>query len=597
MTTDTKKKSSFLRFMGYIKPYWFLIALAALGGVIKFVVPMIFPQIMKYFIDVVLNPNAPLTSAQRISKLNFFSLMIIGIYIFIWIPGTYIRHYFVGKASNRVIFDLRYDLYLHIQRMSTSFFKGNQSGEIVSRLMNDIILAQNMIGNALTNVWIDGSIVIVLLVVMFKMNALLTIVSLCIFPFHILTIKTLGRQVKKNSRAVQDEIAEMNGSVQEKITGYSVIQAFAREKHEQLGFFRECRKLLNYSDVSSKLGSINNVVIGFLTGVAPIIVVWTAGQLILKNKMTVGEMVVFFSYLGQFYMPINRFSELNMVFATSMAAIDRVFETFDITPEVIEKEDAVECPKNLKGEIVFNNVSFAYEDNSKILKNINLTIKPGQRVAIVGSSGSGKSTLINLLPRFYDPTSGNITIDGIDLRDYKMRSLRQNIGMVLQETILFSGTLRENILYANLRATNKQIVQAAKAANAYDFIMNIPEDFNTEVGERGVKLSGGQKQRIAITRVFAKDPKILILDEATSALDSESENLIQEALNRLMKDRTTIVIAHRLTTIIDSDVIVVMDQGEIKEIGSHEELINKGGIYKHLFEEQFKDVKEIIEKI
>jgi ATP-binding cassette, subfamily B, putative efflux pump len=597
MSITQKSKSPFRRFMVYIKPYWLLIALAAVGGIVKFSVPMIFPQIMRYFIDEVLNFKTALSSVARIQELNKLCIIIIGIYLFIWIPGTYIRHYFVGKAGNRVIFDLRYDLFMHIQRMSASYFKDNQSGEIVSRIMNDIILAQNLIGNALTNIWIDGSIVIFLLFVMFKMNVVLTLVSLSIFPFYILNNRRLGRKVKKNSRMVQDEIAEMNGIIQERISGFSIVQAFAREKYEQLNFFKECRKLLSYSDISSRLSSINMVVTGFLTAVAPILVVWTAGQLIVRGQMSVGEMVVFYAYLGQFYMPINRFSELNLIYATSMSAIERIFETFNISPDVVEKEDAIEFGKDLKGEIVFKNVSFGYDEDRKVLNNINLTIKPGQRVAIVGSSGSGKSTLINLLPRFYDPVNGSITIDGVDIRDYKLKSLRQNIGMVLQETILFSGSLKENILYANLKASDKEIKEASRAANAYDFIMELPEKFETEVGERGLKLSGGQKQRIAITRVFAKNPKILILDEATSALDSESENLIQDALNRLMKGRTTIVIAHRLTTVIDADVIVVLDQGQLREIGNHEELIHKGGIYKHLFEEQFKDVMEMVERI
>jgi len=589
-----RKKSEFVRFLSYIKPYWFMIAIAAFGGIIKFTMPMVFPKVMQYFIDDVLSSESTMSYTEKLHELTFWSLLVIGLYLFIWVPGVYVRHYYAGKVGHKVIFDLRYDLYLHIQRMSSSFFKENQSGSIVSRLMNDINLAQNMVGNALTNIWMDGAVIFVLLFVMLKIDPLLTLVSISIFPVYIIASKKLGRLVKKNSRQVQDEIAEMTGELQEKISGYAVVKSFARERYEKLRFFKEARKLLDYSIQSTKLNSINMFVVGFLTAFAPIIVIWFSGYLIINNRLTVGEMVVFYSYLGQFYFPINRFSELNIVFSTSMAAIERVFEVFDREPDVKEKEDAIECSADLKGEVEFKNVSFGYDNDSLILKNVNFKVKPGMKVAFVGPSGSGKSTLVSLLPRFYDPVEGTISIDGVDIRDYKLASLRKNIGMVLQDNILFSGTLEENIKYGNPRASKAEIIEAAKAANAYDFIIQSPYKFDTEVGESGMKLSGGQKQRIAIARVFVKNPKILILDEATSALDSESENQIQEALDRLMKGRTTFVIAHRLSTIINSDIIMVVDDGEIKEMGTHEELLKKSGLYEYLFNQQFGEVKKLM---
>lgn len=594
-SNSKRNKKVLWRFLSYVKPYWFLIVLAAIGGVVKFTTPLAFPQVMRYFIDFVFSPSSTLTAEQKLFEVNKWSLAIVAIYLFIWVPFTYIRHYFAGMAGHRVIFDLRYQLYQHIQRMSASYYNQNQSGAIVSRLINDIALAQNMVGNALTNIWMDGTVIIVLLVIMFKMNFYLTLAALSIFPIYIFATRRLGKLVKQNSRMVQDEIEEISGDLQQKIAGFAVVQTFAREKFEQLQFFRESRKLLEYTIQSARLSSINMVVVGFLTATAPVFVVWIASQLILRSGLTVGEMIVFYSYLGQFYFPINRFSELNVIFSTSLAAIERIFEVFDMQPDVKEKEDAIECSEDFKGEIEFRNVTFSYEEDKKVLNGLNLKIPAGKKVAIVGSSGSGKSTLVSLLPRFYDCSDGSILLDGRDVRDYKLRSLRQNIGMVLQETILFSGSLMENIRYGNPRASKKQVIEAAKAANAYDFITQLPDGFNTEVGERGVKLSGGQKQRIAITRVFLKNPKILLLDEATSALDSESENLIQDALERLMRGRTTVVIAHRLSTIIDADMIVVMNKGQIMEIGSHDELMAKYGFYRHLFEEQFKDIKEIIE--
>lgn len=592
--SEEGKQKVFIRFLSYVKPYWFMIVIAAIGGIIKFTMPMIFPKVMQYFIDDVLSPESTMSYSQKLHELTFWSLLVIGLYLFVWIPGVYVRHYYAGKVGHKVIFDLRYDLYLHIQRMSSSFFKENQSGAIVSRLINDINLAQNMVGSALTNIWMDGTVVFVLLFVMLKIDPLLTLVSISIFPIYIIASKKLGRLVKKNSRQVQDEIAEMTGQLQEKISGYAVVKSFARERYEKLKFFKEARKLLDYSIQSTKLNSINMFVVGFLTAFAPILVVWFSGYMIINKRLTVGEMVVFYSYLGQFYMPINRFSELNIVFSTSMAAIERVFEVFDKEPDVKEKEDAIECSSDLKGEVEFKNVSFGYDKDNMIIKNVSFKVKPGMKVAFVGPSGSGKSTLVSLIPRFYDPVEGTISIDGVDIKNYKLASLRKNIGMVLQDNILFSGTLEENIRYGNPKATKREIIEAAKAANAYDFIMESPYKFDTEVGESGMKLSGGQKQRIAIARVFVKNPKILILDEATSALDSESENQIQEALDRLMKGRTTFVIAHRLSTVINSDIIMVVDDGEIKEMGSHEELLKKGGLYEYLFNQQFGEVKKLM---
>jgi subfamily B ATP-binding cassette protein MsbA len=478
--------------------------------------------------------------------------------------------------------------------MSASFFKDNQSGGIVSLLMNDIAHAQNMVGNAMTNIWMDGIVIIVLMFIMLRIDVVLTLVSLSILPFYFFTVKRLGGSVRVTSKKVQDETEYLTGDLQEKISGFSVTQSFVRERFEQWRFLRESRRLFNYTLRSVKLNTWNNVIVGFLTSIAPVVVVWISGQRILGGALTIGEMIVFYSYLGQFYMPLTRFAELSVVFSTSMAAIERVFEAFDRQPDVQEMKDAIECPEDLKGEIEFRDVTFGYEKDKPVLKNINLKILPGQNIAIVGTSGCGKSTLINLIPRFYDPESGTIAIDGVDIKKYKLGSLRERIGMVFQESILFTGTIGENIAYGRPRATKKQVREAAIASNAYDFIEKLPDKFDTFVEEKGANLSGGQRQRIAITRVFVKDPSILMLDEATSSLDSESEKQIQQALERLMKGRTTIVIAHRLSTIVNADVILVMDNGEIVERGTHDELLESGGLYKHLFEEQFKDVVEMV---
>lgn len=583
-----KQKSVFMRFLAYVKPYVWLIALAAVGGIIKFTVPLIFPQILQYFIDDVFSATSTFTETEKLYELNKCTIFIVAVYIFIWVPGTFIRHYFTGKAGHNVTNNLRFDLYKHIQKMPASYYNKTHSGGILSILMNDIALAQNLIGNALTNIWMDGSLLIILLVVLIKMDPVLTLTSLSIFPVYVVVTKKMGKKVKTNSRMVQDETQEMSAQSQEKIAGYSIVQAFAQEKYEQKLFKKEADRLLNYQIKSSKLSSLNNVFTGLMTALAPIFVVWVGCQRVLSGALTMGELITFYTYLGQFYLPINRFAELNVVFSTAMAALDRIFKTMDLPVEIEDNENAIDC-SSIKGEVEIKDVKFQYDTEKQILKGINIKIPVGERIAIVGASGSGKSTLVSLIPRFYDVNEGSILIDGINIKDYKLESLRKNIGMVLQETILFSGSIRDNIRYGKLDATEEEIIAAAKAANAYDFIMSMPYGFDTMLGERGAKLSGGQKQRIAITRVFVKNPKILILDEATSALDSESENLIQEALENLMTGRTTIIIAHRLSTVINSDEIVVMNEGNIVERGTHKELLEFDGAYKRLYDAQFKD--------
>lgn len=588
--TEVKTKpgrSVFFRFLQYVKPYAWLIVIAACGGIIKFMVPLIFPQILQHFIDDVFVVNSTLSTQQKLHELNYWTIVIVGIYTFIWIPGTFVRHYFTTKAGNNVTFQLRYDLYRHMQDMSASYYNKNQSGGIVSVLINDIALVQNLIGNALTNIWMDGTLVFVLLFIMFRMDWVLTLASLTIFPFYLFVGRKIGRCVKYNSHMVQDETQEMSAHIQEKVGGYSVVQAFTQEEYESRKFKKEAFKLLHFQLKRGMLSSVNTTMTGYLTAFAPIFVIWVGCQRIISGALTIGELVTFYSYLGNFYTPINRFAELNVVFSTSMAALERVFHVMDQHPEIVDAPDAIEC-RDIKGQVHLKNIQFSYEKNVKIIKNVNLSIPAGERIALVGSNGSGKSTLVSLIPRFYDVTGGGIYIDGKNIKEYKISTLRQNVGIVHQETILFSGTIRENILYGKPTASEDEIIQAAKAANAYDFINDMPDGLETVLGERGAKLSGGQKQRVAIARVFIKNPKILILDEATSALDSESEKMIQEALERLMVGRTTIMIAHRLSTVVKCDEIVVMNKGKIIEKGSHIQLLAQNGAYARLYRTQYE---------
>ncbi len=579
------KPQTFVRFLTYVRPYWFFILLGVLGGIVKFTVPLLIPQVTRYLLDhVYLNPQ--MSVATKLHQLFLGVGGLILVFILVWAPFTYLRHYYTGKAGNRSVFDLRCDLYERVLRMSTSFFRRHQSGGIVSRLINDIGLAQNLVGNALTNVWMDSISLGVILYFLFQIDLKLTLVALVTFPVYLFFYHNLGQKLKVSSHQIQQEIEAISGNVQEKIAGSLVVHAFNQEKSEQKNFNRDSEKLFSTTMYSVFLQSLNMVITGVLTNLAPLIVTIYGGYQVILGHLTVGELVAVGMYLNPLYLPLQRFSELNVVFSSSMAALDRIFEIMDEEPEIADKPNALKL-SDVRGEVSFEDVCFSYQTESPILHQVNFTVKPGEKVAIVGHSGSGKTTLVSLIPRFYDVDSGAVLVDGYDVRDLTVKSLRRQIGIVLQDPVLFSGTIHENILYGNPKASQTEVAMACKAANAYDFIKTLPQGFDTEVGERGAFLSGGQKQRLTIARAFLKDPKILILDEATSSLDTESERLIQEALERLMVNRTTFIIAHRLSTIMTADRILVLHNGSIVQSGTHEQLIQQNGIYQNLYFGQF----------
>ena len=587
----SNKRHDLIRFLGYVKPYWYLVLLAAIGGAVKLSMPLVFPQVLAHFIDDVLPATSPLTLDQKLYELAFWSVFMVVLYVVIWVPFTYYRHYLAEVAAQKTIFDLRYELYNHIQRMSASYYSRNRSGEIVSRLINDIKLVQDLVGNALANIWMDSIVLIVVFILMLRMNWILTLVSISLFPIYVIFTKKIKRLVRQNSREVQHELADMQGDLQEKITGFSVVKLFNREESERQSFREKSEVLLEKQVKSTKYSTVNVIIVGLLTALLPVLVVYVGGRFVLAGLLTIGEVVVFNTYLGQFYLPINRFSELNVVVAQSMAGVERIFNVLDTEPDVKESKNAVDFDKNVSCNIEFKDVHFKYEEGDEaVLKDVNLKINEGQKVALVGHSGCGKSTITNLITRFYDVERGEVLIGSRNVKDYKLKSLRENVGMVFQDTILFSGTIEENLRYACPSASKEEIKRALVAANAYDFVKDMQRGLKTIVGERGVGLSGGQKQRIAIARVFLKNPRILILDEATSALDAESEALIQEALDRLMVGRTSLVIAHRLTTVINSDLIIALDHGRIMEQGTHQELLEKNGVYADMYHKQFKDV-------
>ncbi len=579
-----KGRAAVWRFLAYARPYWAYISAATAAGLVRFLAPLVFPWMLKELLDrVVLNESLDDSAKQQ--TILYLALTVLAVNI-IWMIATYYRSVFAAVAGHRMMRDMRVALFNHVQRLSHAFFTRHQTGAIVSLLVNDISLAQNFVGSALTNVWMDVTLLLALIAILMSIHPMLTLVSLVLMPVYLFALKAMGPRIQQTSKEVQQRLEVLSGELHEKVAGVAIVKGFARETAEAELFADHANKLLKKVLYSVRFTATNEVVVGFVVHTAPVLVVWYGVYQILGGRLSVGELTQFLLYLGMFYYPLQRLSDLSVVLSNSLAAIDRIFEYFDTRPHVRERPQALRLTE-CRGRIEFDHVQFSYDADAPILQDINLTIAPGQTVAFVGPSGAGKSTLANLVPRFYDPVAGRILLDGNDLRDVELTSLRSHIGIVNQETILFSGTVQENLLLAKPSAAMDEIVAALEAANALDFVQQLPEGLWTEIGERGAVLSGGQKQRLAIARAFLKDPRILILDEATSSLDSRSERRIQDALHRLLRNRTSIVIAHRLSTVLRADQIVVLEAGRVVDMGRHPELLARGGLYAQLYNEQF----------
>ncbi|MBO5522390.1 MAG: ABC transporter ATP-binding protein, partial [Roseburia sp.] len=584
------------RTIRYILPYWYLIAASTVAGVLKLTVPLVLPQVVKYFTDVVLVSGSPFSPEEKMAEIYKWLLILLCLYICIYIPAAFIRQAGSTEVSNRVMHTMRCQLFNHLQGMSAQFHHENKSGSLVTRVNSDVEQVHGFIWNVATNIWIDSIVLIIYLVLMLRINVPLTIVAAVTLPLSVIATKKIRARIRKANKKVLREFSDISGYMQERMAGFAVVKLFGMEEQEKDRFhdisesiYRNNRKVNRYFSLGEALTA------SFSEIICAVVVCFAAG-FIVKGDMSIGDMIVFYSYLGYFITPIRRFAELNVTYARSMAGIERVYEILDTEPDIVEKKEAAKLPENAGMDIAFRHVSFQYDKHSYIhnIDDVSFSVQEGEKIALVGSSGCGKTTIVNLLTRFYDADSGTIYIAGKELREYSLDSLYAQMGMVFQETILFSGTIEENLRYGKPDATMEELEAAARAANAYDFIMKTPDGWNTVLGERGIGLSGGQKQRISIARVFLRNPKLLILDEATSALDSESEKLVQEALDQLMENRTTIVIAHRLSTIVNVDKILVMDKGRIVEMGKHEELLKKGGRYTELYRMQFQDVLEAV---
>jgi len=573
------------RFLSYYRPYKGMFFMDMFCALISSGIDLLFPSLVKYLMDEVYSKRpANLLEIVLLSSAGLLILYII----------RYFCQYYITSWGHimgaRMEADMRRDLFNHLQKLSFSFYDNANTGKLMSRITNDLFDISELAHHGPEDVFISFVKIVGAVIIMLTMDLKLTLILLALTVFIVVFTGYYNLKMRAVFSENRRKIAIVNAKAQDSLAGIRVVKSFANEDIEFCKFNEGNKQFLETKEssyvVMGKFHSGNQ----FLQGILYLSVLLFGGIFLNHDKISISDLVAYILFINVFLNPIERLVNFTESFQRGMSGFDRLLEILDTKPEIVDSEDAEEL-KDVKGEIVFNNVSFSYNDKTVVLENINLTIKNGQTVAIVGPSGVGKTTFCNLIPRFYEVNSGSITIDGKDIRKLTLSSLRKNIGMVQQDVYMFSGTIAENILYGRPDATMEEVIEAAKLANAHDFIMELENGYDTFVGERGVKLSGGQKQRISIARAFLKNPPILILDEATSSLDNESERLVQESLNKLAHGRTTLIIAHRLTTIRNADNIVVLSARGVEEQGTHEELMAKGGMYASLYKGGFSDVE------
>lgn len=535
-------------------------------------------QLVRLIVDDALKGNRP-------DLLPYYCLGLVGLAI---VAGFFRfgQQYFTECMAQRTIYDIRNKLFDHVQRLSFSYHDEAETGQLISRATSDVQALSRFLGHGITHLVTDSLIFLGVLTICLYMNWKLALVSLSTSPILLVAVLRFGGKIRPLYTAVQNQRGTMTTAIQQNLMGIRIVKAFAREDHEIEKFDKQSLGLLERQMETARVSAKYMPFMDFLTAGATTLILWYGGMQVVRGNLTLGSLLAFNSYLMRLISSVRMTGWIMNMTQNAIAAADRIFEILDTHPEVHIK-DGAKVLKDCKGAVEFRNVSFAYNDGSRVLSNINLKVEPGEMVAFVGRTGSGKSTIINLLPRFYDVTEGAILIDGVDIREYKLESLRRNIGIVAQETFLFGDTARENIAYGKPDADLEEIIEAAKAANIHDFIESLPDGYETQIGERGVNLSGGQKQRISIARALLMNPPILILDDSTSSVDTETELLIQKALASLTKCRTTFVVAQRISTVQRADKIVVLDKGRIAEMGTHAELLQKGGLYAEIYRLQF----------
>jgi ATP-binding cassette, subfamily B, bacterial len=588
-----------IRITDLLYPHWPTLSLAFIAVLGESLTDLLEPWPLKIVFDYVFGSKrmpewlagvVGFLGDDKFSILNFAVLAVLVIAIF-GALSSYFEKYLTSSVGQWVMHDLRRVLYSHIQRLSLSYHDQKRTGDLISRVTSDIDAVQNLISNVLLGILVNVLTLVGMVLVMFYLNVEFTLIALLVAPGLFLVVYYFTRRIKKASRAMRRKEGEVVSVLEEVLSSIRVVKAFAREDYEQKRFEQESRESVEAAlaarNVKAKLPPIVEIIVACGT----CLVLWWGARLVLSGGLTSGELLVFLLYLGKMYKPMRELSKMTDTISKASVGWERIREVLENETQVRDRPGARRAPR-FKGKIEFDHVAFAYNENQPLLKDLNLKIEPGQLAALVGPTGAGKTTIVSLLPRFYDLTAGQIKIDGRDIREFKQRSLREQISFVLQESLLFRASVAHNIAYGKPEATHEEIVHAAKLANADEFIDQMPDGYDTMIGERGVTLSGGQRQRITIARAIIRNSPILILDEPSAGLDAASEKLVFDALANLMTGRTSIVIAHRLATVLRADVIFVIDNGEVIEQGTHAELLERGGLYARLYELQFKGEEE-----
>jgi len=570
-------RSNLFRFLAYVRPYRKQLALSTVTGVLKYNLPVLFPWILKDVVDSLLTGKVGRTG------LGFDQLMGLAVLLFaVNAVITYFRTLLADNLAHAMVADIRSNLFGHLSRLPVDFFHRYRTGAISSRVISDVSLAQSFVSLAGTNLFMDVTSLCSITVAVFLMNWKLAVITFCTLPLYVVLQRHVGRRMRNRSSEARQLTELLEAGLHETVSGISEVKSFTAEQEEARRFSERCRGVLQAARQNVRTYALSLGSTALLTRIPPVLVIWAGGHLVLSGELTVGALMAFYAYLEMIYNPLTRLSELNIQLANSRAAIDRLFEFFDLAtepgnetgPDLVVRQAAIH----------YEGLTFGYQRDAPLFRGIDLHVASSQRVALVGSSGAGKSSLIRLLVRFHEPWSGRITIDGRDIRQVNLRSLRSRIALVQQDLVLFSGSIEDNIRVGKPSASAEEIRQAAELANASGFIEELPAGFETQIGERGIRMSGGQRQRIAIARAFLKNAPILVLDESTSSLDAPSEKLVYDALERLQEGRTTIIIAHRLSTIRRADKIIVLDRGEIVQEGSHSKLFAEvNGQYRRLY--------------
>jgi len=572
-----------LRLLGFIAPYKMPLAGAMVMTLITAGSGLAGPYLIKIAIDSAL-------ARGDVAQLGLVALLYLLTLATAWV-GSFGETYIVSWVSQHVLNGLRMRLFTHLQRLSLSYFDQREVGRIMSRLTSDVSALNEVATNTLVGLSSDLFVLVGVLVLMLSMDLSLSLLTFTVIPIIYVASMIFSELSRTSYREVRRRISILNGALAENLTGVRVVQAFCRQMLNAQRFDRINQDNFQANRQAALISAVYNPVIELIAAVATATIIWYGGAKVLNGALSVGTLVAFMSYVGRFFAPIQDLSARYTSLQAAMAAGERVFELLDTPPAIVDKPGAIELPP-IKGHVKFENVVFGYNPEIPVLKGISLEARPGDMIALVGETGAGKSSIINILCRFYEIQSGSITIDGYDIRDVTVQSLRRQIGLVLQEPFLFSGTVRDNIRYGRLDATDEEIIAAAKAVGAHDFIMRLPLEYDTEVHERGTQLSVGQRQLVSFARALLKDPRILILDEATASVDTETELLIQEALKKLLQGRTSFVIAHRLSTITRATKIIVLRQGQIVEQGTHQELLAKEGYYYRLYTMQWRAAQQ-----